>query len=274
VGEPITLAVIPSVTAGDTREALDRLCGALGGILQTEVTSMRPESYDALAAELERGRVQYAWTPPALLVLTMERVRLQPLLSAVRGGRTEFCAVLFVRAESSIRSLHELRGTTVAWVDEASAAGYLCPRLHLAAQGIDPTTLFGKELFLRSHPEVVRAVFDGRADVGATYAFLPEAGKPVERAAFHDVAPGRPARVLEHTAPIPNDGIAGHGLMTWPEHRAFSRAIMDLAGHEDGRRLLEAVFHADRFTPSPPESLRPLRALVEQARRHGLLHYL
>jgi phosphonate transport system substrate-binding protein len=274
VGEPITLAVIPSVTPGDSREALDALCGALGTILGTEVRSMRPETYDALAAELERGRVQYAWTPPALLVLTMERVRLQPLLTAVRGDHTSFCAVLFVRAESSLQSLHELRGTTVAWVDEASAAGYLCPRLHLAAQGIDPSTLFGKELFLRSHREVVRAVFDGRADVGATYAFLPEPGKLVTRAAFQDVAPGRPARVLEHTAPIPNDGIAGHGLMSWPEHRAFSRAIMDLAGRDDGRRMLDAVFHAERFTPSPPESLRPLRALVEQARRNGLLTLL
>ena len=90
-----------------------------------------------------------------------------------------------------------------------------------------PDDFFGEELFLRSHAEVVRAVLDGRADVGATYAQRPAPGQPIQRAGFLDVAPERSIRVLEWTRPIPNDVIVGHGLLSFAEHRAFGDAMLE-----------------------------------------------
>jgi phosphonate transport system substrate-binding protein len=269
----ITLAVVPSTTPGNSPEALEALCREIGKLVDQPVRSAHPASYADLASELEKDRVQYAWMPPALLVLTDENTKLTPLLSAVRNDMVEYCGALFVAAESPIRSLAELRGKTVAWVDTTSAAGYLFPRVHLATRGIDPTTHFGHELFMRSHAEVVRAVLDGRADVGATYAARSPEGPP-RRAGFIDAAPGRPVRVLEYTRAIPNDVIAGHGLLSRPDHRLFSNAILTLAERDDGRALLQAAFHADRFTTTPRNALRPLWEHVRLARKHGLLPHL
>lgn len=158
----ITLAVVPSTTPGNSPEALEALCREIGKLVDQPVRSAHPASYAELASELEKDRVQYAWMPPALLVLTDENTRITPLLSTIRDDAVEYCAALFVAGESPIRSLAELRGKTVAWVDTASASGYLFPRVHLATRGIVPTSHFGRELFLRSHAEVVRAVLDGR----------------------------------------------------------------------------------------------------------------
>jgi phosphonate transport system substrate-binding protein len=271
---PITLGVVPSVTPGDSRSALRSLCDALGAILGREVIGAHPPTYDELASAMATDRVHYAWMPPVLLILTTERVRLQPLLSAVRGERTDYCSVLFVDAHRPFHRIDDLRGRTVAWVDTASASGYLCPRLHLAAQGIDPSRLFGSELFLRSHADVVRAVLDGRADVGATYAERPAFGEPIRRAGFRDVAPDREVRILAWTTPIPNDVLAGHGLVGWTEHRAFSSAILALTERDAGRKLLYGAFHAERFAPTRPETLRPLMDLVGLARANGLLPQL
>jgi len=271
VQAPITLAVIPSVTPDENIVALDRLCAALGTILGRRVYGAHPASYGALTTELEKDRVQYAWMPPVLLALTRERIQLHALLSPVRGDRAEYCAALFVDARSTIRTLADARGATVAWVDGMSASGYLYPRLHLAAQGIDPTDLFGEELFVRSHAGVVQAVRSGRAAIGATYAQRPRDGEPIRHSGFHDVAPDFAVRVLEWTGGIPNDVIAGHGLLPWAEHREFARAVHVLTERSDGRRLLHDVFQADRFIPTPPEALRPLWELVEIARANGLL---
>jgi phosphonate transport system substrate-binding protein len=269
----ITLAVVPSTTPGNSPEALEALCGELAKLVDEPVRSAHPASYAELASELEKDRVQYAWMPPALLVLTDENTQMTPLLSAVRNESVEYCAALFVDATSPFRSIAELNGKTVAWVDTASAAGYLFPRVHLATRGIDATRHFGHELFLRSHAEVVRAVLDGRADVGATYAERRSEG-PLRRAGFIDTAPGRAVRVLEYSRAIPNDVIAGHGLIPRPDHRIFSNAILTLAEREDGRRLLQAAFHADRFATTPRNALRPLWEHVRLARKHGLLPHL
>src|SRR5512135_2939983 len=155
---PLTLAVVPSAMPGDHRAALEELCAALSAQLGERVRGFLPESYSELISQLELDRVQYAWMSPALVVLASEKQRLEPLLSAVREDRTDYRAVLFVDGNGPFQTIDDLHGKTVAWVDAASASGYLVPRLHLAAKGIDPSRLFGEELFLRSHAEVVRAV--------------------------------------------------------------------------------------------------------------------
>jgi phosphate/phosphite/phosphonate ABC transporter binding protein len=267
----ITLAVVPSSLPGDRRAALEALCTALGKILGSQVIANIPASYAELATSLEHDRVQYAWMSPALMVLTNERIQLAPLLSAVRNERTDYRSVLFVDARRPASSLAAMHGRTVAWVDTASASGYLVPRIHLAARGIDPSTLFGEELFMGSHAEVVRAVISGRANLGATYGEQPRDGQPITRAGFIDVAPDYPMRVLEWTQPIPNDVIAGHGLISKPEQRAFGAAVLALAEREEGRKLLFNAFHADRFMATPRNALKPLWRMVALAREHGLL---
>ncbi len=271
----LTLAVVPSSTPGDRQVALDALCAALGSLVGRKFRGVLSPSYQALASALERDQVQYAWMSPALVVLTEEQIKLRPLLSAIRNDRIDYCAAMFVDARSTFDVLLELEGKTVAWVDPTSAAGYLCPRLQLLSRGIEPATFFGEELFVASHAEVVRAVFSGRAQLGATYAERPETlDHPIRRAGFIDVAPDHEARVLEWTPAIPNDVIAGHGLISSAEHRIVSNAILTLAERNDGRRLLYNAFHAENFMTTPKDALAPLRELVRRARAHGLLTHL
>lgn len=271
----ITLAVVPSSTPGDASGfVLDGLCIALTKMLDTPVHGINSRSYQDLATELEMGRVDYAWMSPTLMLLTAEHIQLRPLLSAVRDDRTTYCSALFVDGAMPITTLEELQGRTVAWVDRMSASGYLFPRLQLASRGVDPSRFFRQELFLRSHAEVVNAVLDGRADVGATYAQRPEGGEPITRAGFLHVAPKREVRVLEWSRAIPNDMIVGHGLLSKPQHREFTNAIMTLAEQENGRRMLYRAFHAERFDLTSQQVLKPLEELIDAARAHGLYSHL
>jgi phosphonate transport system substrate-binding protein len=270
----ITLAVVPSATPGDSRAALTELCGELTKLLGRTCTCLHPATYGELTDALERDRVQYAWMSPAQLVLAGENIRLTPLLSAVRNEKTDYCATLFVDAKSPVRFTEQLRGKRIAWVDRTSAAGYLFVRLQLAARGIEPDHFFGAELFESSHAGVVRAVVEGRADAGATYAERPADGAPITRSGFVHVAPEHEMRVLEWTATIPNDVIAGHGLLSREDHRVFGNAILTLAEREAGRKLLWNAFHAERFVTTPRNTLKPLYDLVRLARAHGLLAHL
>jgi phosphate/phosphite/phosphonate ABC transporter binding protein len=271
---PLTLAVIASTTLGDQRAAVDEVCAQLSTVLGVVLAGKVAGSYAELLNGFETDRVQYAWMSPALLALGRERLRIHPLLSAVRDERADYRAVLFVDAKGPFESVRELHGKRVAWVDPASAAGYLVPRLHLAALGINPTRIFDEELFVGSHAEVARAVLDGRVHVGATYAHRPPTGQPIRRAGFVDVVPGCEVRVLEWTNAIPSDVIAGHGLIPRVQQRMVANAILDLAGRDDGRRALRAAFDADQFATTPRGALRPLWHMIRLARENGLLSQL
>src|SRR5258708_931375 len=132
----------------ETPAALERFGAQLAHEIGEPITVGVVPTYAALEAALAAGEAQLAWLPPIL-----------------RDGASEYCSVLFVRADSDVFTLSDLRGSTVAWVDLCSAAGYLLPRLHLVAEGLRLESLFGQERFLGSHDAVVRAVFDGTADV-------------------------------------------------------------------------------------------------------------
>lgn len=270
----MTLAVVPSATPGDSRVALAELCAALGRLLGKQVTALHPDTYGALTDLFEKGRIDYAWMSPAQMVMAGEHMRLVPLLSAVRNEKTDYSSVLFVDDRSPARFTEQLRGKRIAWVDRTSAAGYLFVRLQLAARGIEPDAFFGAELFEKSHAGVVRAVLEGRADAGATFAERPADGAPIARAGFINVAPERTIRVLEWTATIPNDVIVAHGLLAKDDHRAFGNAMLTLAEREDGRRMLRHAFDAERFMTTPKNTLKPLYDLVRLARAHGLLAHL
>ncbi len=270
----LTLAVVPSATPGDSRAALAKLGAELAKLVDQPVTCLHPSTYDELTDALAKDRVQYAWMSPAQMVMAGEHTKLVPLLSAVRNEKTDYCSVLFVNEASPARFTEQLRGKKIAWVDRTSAAGYLFVRLQLAARGIEPESFFGDEIFEKSHAGVVRAVIEGRADAGATFAERPAYAAPIIRAGFLAVAPEHPMRVLEWTALIPNDVIVGHGLLSKEEHRSFGNAILTLAERADGRKLLFNAFHAEHFITTPRNTLRPLYDLVRLARAHGLLAHL
>ena len=69
-----------------------------------------------------------------------------------------------------MRTIQDLKGLNVAWVEQTSAAGYLFPRAALLQAGLKPAELFKTETFVGDHAAVCKAVLDGKADVGATYA--------------------------------------------------------------------------------------------------------
>jgi phosphonate transport system substrate-binding protein len=271
VSTPIIFGLVPSVNPDSAAGALEDLATHLGETISAEVSGRILQNPDQLVAEMERDRVHVAWMSPALLVLAEEHIQLRPIVSTVRGDKTAYRAVMFVHGGTRFQSIEELKGRTAAWVDPSSAAGYLYPRLHLAARGIDPTTFCGNELVLGSHHEVVRAVIEGRAQVGATFAERPPFGAAIRRAGFLEVEGGKGVRVLEWTGLIPNDVVVAHGLMALRQQSAIADALLKLGTTPFGRQLAARVFQADRFMLASRRTLRPLRHLVKVAREQGLL---
>jgi phosphonate transport system substrate-binding protein len=258
------LGVVPTRDDDATDGALRRLCTALGRELNALVLPFKATSHAALAHALESRAVQLAWCSPTMLTTEAERQAAVPFVSSVREGTDRYHAVLFSDAKGRYRSLRLLKGARAAWVARSSAAGYLLPRAALAESGLSPSGLFGSETFYYTHGAVADAVFEGRADVGATFAVFQgcDPGRPIVRAPFLGVE-GREAHVLQVSGPIPSDYVAASSSLPAEHVDVFRRAFLDLHEQPALREAAETIFGTSRFATFTAASGAELTALLD-----------
>ncbi len=97
---------------------------------------------------------------------------IEPMLTSQDiDGSTSYVSVLYVRADSDIHSLADMRGRSLAWADPNSASGYLIPRADFRAAGIDPESgkYFARTGFAGGHEQGVVAVLNHQYDAGMTW---------------------------------------------------------------------------------------------------------
>jgi phosphonate transport system substrate-binding protein len=219
--------------------------------------------YHTLLDAIEKGEVDVAWLPPILAATATARGQVAPIALPVRSGFCCYSTALFVREDSSIHAARDLIGLRAAWVDRQSAAGFLIIRAHLRSLGVDLGRAFSVDQFLGSHSAVARAVTEGDADVGATFAYI----DPKSMGLSGHVAPvsagwgSAKMRVVAHAGPIPSDVIAVSTRVPFPVRTELSRMLV-LGQHAGVRQAASALFGAEGFVAPLSEHLRPLTTLL------------
>lgn len=135
-----------------------------------EVEVFIPTEYRGLIEAMRGGNLDFAFFPPDGYVIANQDVGAQVLLKSVRGSSPYYWSAIVVRKDSGIKSVRDLEGKTIAWVDKNSAAGYVFPRAALVAEKIDPDKLFAKQTFAGRHDAAVLAVLNKSVDAAATFA--------------------------------------------------------------------------------------------------------
>ncbi len=185
------------------------LAEQLGRALGEPIVPWGAGGYRELSAAFSRGELSFAWMPPLITVDLFEQGAIGVLAIPERGGSTTYNSALLGRASSTV-PLEEMEHGAAAWVDPESTAGYLVPRMHLAARGLDLRKLATRETFVRSHDAVVDAIASGRADFGATYCLRRPGARDAERGSWIGRAGAEDKiRVLDISGPIPNDALVG-----------------------------------------------------------------
>jgi len=263
----LTFVVTPHLQDEATLAALDEICELISVDVGLPVHPHCAASPESLAGVLARGEAQFGWVSPTLLLLSRQLATMVPMLSVVRQGAAYFHAVIFAAADSGIAGVGDLVGKQVAWVAPTSASGYLVPRLVLARKGVDVTCLFASERFFKSHGAVALAVFDGSADVGATYAHFEhgDPSLPLIRAGYHDAVPNAEASLLAASGPIPADMIVAHPEVPLTTRFAFAGALARLPTDPVGRHALQIVIGAEDFRAVSHQALEELAALMKSS---------
>jgi len=245
----------PRLAAATLRVRLQAFCAALEHATGLSVGAQTHRDYGALLQAVLARKVDLFWLPPLMAVRAFDERVGTPLLVPVREGSSAFWSVLFCRRDSPIRSIDDLSGKRIAWVDPQSASGYTVMRAWLVARGIDVDRTFSRAGFVGSHDAVVGTVLGGKADVGATYAHVDEHGKVIT-ASWHDA----PVRVLGMAGPIPSDVLAAGAALSEETMQVLRGALTGTVDTELRAAAL-TLFEADRFEPATAADLGPWRKL-------------
>ena len=131
--------------------------------------------YAGVIQAFAAGQVDVAYMSPASYAAAwMEsKGNVVPILTTLeKDGTNSYVALMYVRADSGITSIADMKGKSVAWADPNSASGYLIPRAEFRAAGIDPEPgkYFGRTGFAGGHEQAAVAVLGRQYDAGVTWS--------------------------------------------------------------------------------------------------------
>jgi phosphate/phosphite/phosphonate ABC transporter binding protein len=261
--------------AGSDANLRGEFATLLSELAEVEVGVAEATSYERLAVGLNDGSTQLAWLSPIPYIALEAAGAVTPLVFNERAKK-HYCSAIIVPADSHVRRLVELRGARAAWVDRHSAAGFVVPRIQLAAAGVDPRTELGEETFAGSHEAVVQAVAGGTVDFGATYAHRPAAPSgaadlPILGPWSVDPDLEKKVRVLTTFGKIPSDLIVARNDLDMNVRVRLTRALRAMNAHDTGRRIIQELFDVERFRLLDAETYDSLKAIARDARDQGLL---
>lgn len=286
-GRPLRVRFVPSGDRHQADLALTDLLAWLRRRTGLAVEGAVLRSYGLVVQELVQGQCDVAFLTAASYARAHHLTQatadpgddLDAVLMAVREGSPEYPGsdlayrgALFVRADSPIRSVADLRPEhVVAMGSRTSGAGSILPTALFNARGIAP-----RVLRLEGYPLIVTAVLQGSADVGCVYWSPPAPGRP-ENDGRRTVLESHPAvfeqtRLIGFTPWIPNEPVVIRRAVPAPLRDLLARAIplyvIENARTPEGRARLESVGSVVGYLPASHADFDPLMEVIERAFLH------
>src|ERR1700739_4978610 len=167
----LTFAVVPAENASGVSDRyapfMDYLTKELGVPVKLRIAN----DYAAVIEAQRAGNIQIAYYGPASYSTAyMTGVKIEPFVPTRNNdGTVGYYSVIYVKADSPYKDIHDLRGKTIGFVDPNSTSGYNAPRFYLHKIGIDADGFFGKSIITGSHENGVISLARGTVDCAADW---------------------------------------------------------------------------------------------------------
>jgi phosphonate transport system substrate-binding protein len=256
---PVVMSFVPSSNAQEIITGGDQIAQMITGRTDLVVQINAVPTFAAILEAIGKGETHVAWLDAFSYVMAHQEHGVEVGLVTEHLGITSYRGQFIVRADSGINSLRALPGRVMCWVDPNSTSGYILPRITLQANGIDPDTAFSQTIQAYSHQNVIRAVYDGGCDVGATYADARSLIAGYEPEVENVVI------VLATTPSIPYDSVSFSKDMPQEVREQIIQSLLEIASSEEGRAVLETWYGITGLQMASDSIYDGVRAELAQA---------
>ena len=259
----LTLAFIPQENPEKLLGDVEAITAWLAERIGMPVDGFVTVDHAAAVEALRNGDADISFMGALPFVLAEAEIGAEPLLSEVYRGSPTYTGRIFVRRDSGIERLEDLRGRDIAFADPISESGYLFPldlfvRAGLLAEEADPAEFFGRVFFAGGYQQAMQAMAGGLVDAAGASKYADLLLTPAQQAEITWIA---------ESEPIPSHVVIARPGLDPELKRRFTDIMLALNAPEN-RHLLAYVYGPDGYVPADQSAYDGVRAI---ARRYGLL---
>jgi len=225
-----------------------------------------PTSYVAVVEAMGANQVDVGWLSPFAYVLAHDKNGAQLALTSLRQGSKSYRSQIIVRADSGIENVEQLRGKKFAFVDPASASGFLFPNAMLANMGIDYKTFFSDTIFAGGHDKAVISVYNKQVDGAATFGNSIDTGPPSDaRTLVTSTLPDvmQVVKPIATTDPIPNDTVSLRAGLDPATAKLITDGLLYIQSTPEGQKALKDLYQIDGLAPGNDADYDTLRTAAK-----------
>ena len=259
----LLIGIVPEVNIFKQRERYEHLAGYLSRKTGVKVGLTSLGDYGNVLASFRESRMDGAFLGSFTGALAHQRLKVDPIARPVTpDGRSTYHGLVFVRKDSGIRTVGDMKGKVMAFVDKASSCGFLFPMAFFRENGItDVNALFSEVFFVGSHDVAIETVLSGNADVGVA-----------KNTVFEQMATERPQireelLVLAASPEYPSHGFFLRRTLPPDLRMAIKEALLNMENDVEGQDALKA-FGALRFVET--DANHDYQTIFDTARKAGI----
>lgn len=189
--------------------------------------------YAAIIIAMASKRLEVAWLGPESYIQATKQAKMYPLVMPenITTGLGYYSS-LWVRNDSSYKTIADLKGKTLAFVDPNSTSGYLFPMVHfLKDLKLNPSDYFGQVIFAGNHNASMLSLVTGKVDVAAI------ASGTVNNAILAKTIKDGELRAVWQSKLIPNSPITATDMISSECRAKIQKAFLDMRDPEILKQL-------------------------------------
>lgn len=167
-------------------------------------------------------------------------------------GSSTYHGLIFVRKDSRIKSIREMKGKRFVFVDKATTAGFLLPLAYFKKHGVkDYKAYFKETYFSGTHEDAIHDVLNKKADIGAAKNTV------FERMAQADQRIPLMMEILEKSPNVPENGLAVRKSLDPSVKKAIQETLLNMHNDSVGKTVLK-IFGARKFILTTHKDYEPV----------------
>jgi len=253
-GLPVRIGLIPERDVFRLRKRYNVLADYLAAKLGRPVALSTTNTYEGMLRDFEDSQIELAFAGSLVAAMAMDRYGAKVLVKPeLPGGISTYHGVIFVRADSPVTKVNQLKGKTMAML-RTTTAGNLFPSCQMAVMGVLGKPDAFKPLWVGTHDDVANEVLAGRADAGAI--------KNLRLDALLKEHPDWETRRLAESKEVPNNALLVRSDLAESLGPRIREILLAMEGDAQGRQALQG-FGAVRFIPCMQEQYRMIYCMAE-----------
>ncbi|USK68643.1 phosphonate ABC transporter substrate-binding protein [Peribacillus asahii] len=253
--ETIKMGVIPTDDNADVSAMYEPVAEYLEKETGMKVKLFLANDYTAVIEAMKNDKIDIARLGAFSYILAADQTKVEPLVAEIskKTGDKFYTSLLITQNDSNIKSIEDLKGKTVAFVDPASSSGNLVPRKWLLDNGIDPDKDLKEVIYSGGHDASVLAVENKKVDAAFVAVNIYEDMKQKEMT--------KNTVILGESEKIPTQPIVARSALDAETIEKIRTAFIEM--DKNAPEILDSFKEAQGFTSVEDNEYDGLRELAK-----------